>query len=185
MESKKIIESYFQWLVSQVCTRKERKEYNDVLRVLHATTFRFSIERDMNRAADGIDMRSRFADEKGISCEERRNAITGPCTVLEMLVGLADRAVFSMIEGEITGEDDEMHWIFWVMMSNLGLVGLKNESYSYSKAMKHIDIFLDRKYAYNGEKGALFKVSEPRNDLREVEIWFQMCWFISEITDLE
>lgn len=181
MESRNVIELYFQWLTDQVCSRQEKRDYEDLMRLLYSTTFTYELERDGNRAADGVNLRSKFADEYGIDFETRHNAITGPCTVLELLIGLADRAVFSMIDGEITGEKDEMHWIFWKMLENLGLVALKNAQYSRSKAKRRIDVFMNRKYAYNGENGGLFVVREPAEDLREVEIWKQMCWYISEL----
>ena len=40
-----------------------------------------------------------------------------------------------------------------------------------------IDDFLDRDYAPNG-KGGLFTIKHCDYDLREVEIWTQMCWYL-------
>lgn len=185
MESKDIIELYFQWLTDQVCTDKEKRKFSKVLRLLYSTTFRYTLERDGNRAEDGISLRDSFGNENDIDCETRHNAITGPCTLLEMMVGLADRAVYSMVDDEITGNEDPKHWIFWLMMSNVGLIRLSNADFSHSKAIRHIDVLLDRKYASNGRKGGLFVVRKPRSDLREVEIWYQMCWSISEMVDIE
>ena len=180
MNNAEIIERYFQWLVDQVCYKTEKKSYNDVLRLLFATTFKFSIERDGNRAADGVDLRSQFAECYNLDFETRHDAITGPCSLLEMLVALCDRAVFSMVDCENSEEFDEKHDIFWLMMKNLGLVALKNGDFSHSKAIRRINIFMDRKYASNGSRGGLFVVKKPRKDLREVEIWYQMCWYFSE-----
>ena len=41
--------------------------------------------------------------------------------------------------------------------------------------------FLDRKYSRNGD-GGLFTVNRSRYDLRSVEIWYQMCWYLDENT---
>jgi hypothetical protein len=185
MDSKDIIELYFEWLIDQVCYEDEKDKYSDVLRLLHSTTFRYMLDRDANRAADGINMRNFFGNEHNIDPETRHNAISGPCSVLEMLVALADRASYSMIDEEIAGDDEPMHWIFWLMMKNIGLIRLSNGLFSHSKAMRHINVFMDRKYAENGRKGGLFVVNKSKKDLRNVEIWYQMCWSISEMTDLE
>lgn len=185
MESKDIINLYFCWLIDQVCTLQEKKNYSEVLWLLYSVTFRYELDRDGNRAADGITLRNKFADEMCIDTETRHRAITGPCTVLEMMVALCDRAAYSMIDDELTDGDDAKHWIFWLMMKNLGLVKHSNADFSRSKAIKRIDIFMDRKYAENGHRGGLFVVKKPRNDLREVELWYQMCWSISEMVNME
>jgi len=39
---------------------------------------------------------------------------------------------------------------------------------------------MDREYSYNGE-GGLFAVQHPRRDMRTVELWWQMCWYINTI----
>ena len=41
-----------------------------------------------------------------------------------------------------------------------------------------IDIFLNREYAENGE-GGLFTVN-GYEDMRTVEIWYQMCWYLAD-----
>ena len=40
--------------------------------------------------------------------------------------------------------------------------------------------FLNRQYERNGE-GGLFTVEHCNRDLRTVEIWYQMCWYLDEI----
>ena len=180
MSNAQVIELYFNWLLNLVCTHREKQDYEDLMRLLFRVDFRYSIRRDENRAADGVDLRSMFADEYEIDYETRHEAISGPCSVLEMMVALSRRATYSMLDGELDTEDDEMHYIFWLMMENIGLVGLKNGDFSHSRAMRCIDVLLDRKYAYNGENGGLFVVKKPRRDLRKVEIWYQMCWYFSE-----
>ena len=173
-------ELYFQWLLNQVCSYHEKQDYERLFRHLFIVDFRFSIERDENRAADGIDLRRIFAEEYRISFEERHRAISGPCSVLEMLVALSKRADTGMFGDKLKNSEDEANYIFWLMMKNIGLVVLKNGDFSPGKANRRLDVFMDRKYAPNGSKGGLFVVSKPRHDLREVEIWYQMCWYFSE-----
>ena len=44
---------------------------------------------------------------------------------------------------------------------------------------KHLDIFMNRKYRRNGA-GGLFTLKFPPRDMRMVEIWYQMCWYLDE-----
>ena len=41
--------------------------------------------------------------------------------------------------------------------------------------------FLDRDYEPNG-KGGLFTIKNCRQDLRKVEIWYQLCWYLDSFT---
>jgi hypothetical protein len=43
-----------------------------------------------------------------------------------------------------------------------------------------IDRFINRKYEPNG-KGGLFTIRNVKEDLRDVEIWYQMCWYLNSI----
>ena len=40
--------------------------------------------------------------------------------------------------------------------------------------------FLKRDYEPNGQ-GGLFTIKKCRDDLRDVEIWYQMCWYLDSI----
>ena len=44
-----------------------------------------------------------------------------------------------------------------------------------------IERFLDREYGPDG-KGGLFTVRHCEYDLRDVEIWYQLCWYLDSIT---
>ena len=66
--------------------------YKKLLNRLSEIDFQFSIAMDANREADGLDLRYRFGNEKHI-----RNYVINrylddrPCSVLEMMVALANR----------------------------------------------------------------------------------------------
>ena len=46
--------------------------------------------------------------------------------------------------------------------------------------VKHkLDIFLHREYEPDG-KGGLFYIRDCAEDLREVEIWAQLCWYLDK-----
>ena len=43
-----------------------------------------------------------------------------------------------------------------------------------------INRFLNREYESNG-KGGLFTINNCDEDLRNVEIWYQLCWYLDSI----
>jgi hypothetical protein len=46
-----------------------------------------------------------------------------------------------------------------------------------------LDRFLDRDYEPDG-RGGLFRVKHTDEDLRFVEIWYQMNWYLDELLGL-
>jgi hypothetical protein len=134
---------------------------------------------DGNRAEDGIDLRYRF----GYKREYERLMITTyltdrDCSVLEMLVALAIRCEEHIMDdpdiGNRTGQ-----W-FWSMIVNLGLKFMNDKNYNKAYTDKVIFKFLNRAYEPNGD-GGLFTIANCKYDLREVEIWYQMCWYLADI----
>lgn len=71
---------------------------------------------------------------------------------------------------------------FWFMgmLQSLGLDGMDDMSFRKGQAKQIIDIFLLREYDSDG-KGGLFYIEGCPNDLRQVEIWYQMCWYLDSI----
>ena len=154
--------------------------YRKLLEHLHNTNFRYTISNDKNRASDGIDLRYSFALSQG--CEDEPELITdylkGPCSVFEMMVALAQRCESVMDDpkiGDRTGQ-----W-FWGMINNLGLGGMNDNRYDEQYVDDVINTFLDREYKSNG-KGGLFTIRNCEYDLREVEIWYQLCWYLDTIS---
>ena len=77
--------------------------------------------------------------------------------------------------GDRTGQ-----W-FWNMMSSLGLSSMSDDIYDRDYVEYAISRFLNREYEPNG-KGGLFTIRDCEVDLRNVEIWTQMCWYLDTIT---
>lgn len=75
--------------------------------------------------------------------------------------------------GDRTGQ-----W-FWDMVRNLGLMNMTDDRFDEGHVRKVIDTFLDRKYEPDGQ-GGLFKIRHCRRDLREVEIWCQLNWYLDQ-----
>ena len=94
------------------------------------------------------------------------------------MVALAKR-----IETNIMCDDDygdrTSKW-FWIMMDNLGLGRMTNRKFNEGRFEEIVDVLLYHKYTYQGV-GGLFYVENPKRDMRETEIWFQMHWYLSSL----
>lgn len=173
---------YFDWLCNIVCGNRYsgQASYERLLSYLHHTPFRYSLPMDENRAEDGIGMRYRFARSRISSAHvwDIMHELDGPCSVLEMLVALSVRCEEWMDDtnyGDRTGQ-----W-FWEMVVNLGLGAMTNDRYDEYLVESAIARFLDRAYERNG-RGGLFTIKDCTRDLRKVQIWYQMCWYLDSIT---
>lgn len=178
MNRELIREDYFQWLSDRVCGGRYAKgiSYEELLRYLHETEFRYTIPKDKNRAKDGIDLRYRFSLNQP---EKDRDIIAdhldGPCSVLEMMVALAIRCEETIMDNPSIG-DRTGQW-FWGMVTNLGLGSMVDERFDIGLAWDILERFMDREYEPNG-KGGLFTVRHCTHDLRDVEIWVQLLWYL-------
>ena len=173
---------YFEWLYEGMCGDRYSKNvsYRKLLERLHSINFRYTIPNDRNRANDGKSLRYSFAIAEG--CGDNPEMITeylyGPCSVFEMMVALAQRCEAVMDDpkiGDRTGQ-----W-FWGMIASLGLNGMSDNHYDEKYVNDVINRFLDREYEPNG-KGGLFTIRNCEHDLRDVEIWYQLCWYLDTIS---
>ena len=168
---------YFDWIYQLVC-KGRRKPYRKLLMFLHSVEFIYSLPMDENRAEDGVDLRYRFGYEQKIERRDIKKYLCNrPCSVLEMMVALAMKCEEHIMANPEFG--DRLDKWFWIMISNLGLLSMNDSRFDKDHALKIIDIFLNREYSRNGE-GGLFIIQNPRRDLRNVEIWYQMCWYLNE-----
>lgn len=150
---------------------------------LHSVEFTYIIPRDSNRADDGINMRYRFVISHGYEYEDIYDtvmeALDGPCSVLEMIIALAIRCEETIMDDPDIG-DRTGQW-FWSMITNLGLGSMTDERFDRDYVERVIDIFLNREYEPDG-KGGLFTIRHCDQDLRDAEIWHQLCWYLDSIT---
>lgn len=169
---------YFKWLMDIVCKQRFAKEisYRKLLSYLYNTDFVYFIPEDKNRAMDGIALRQRFVSTFGFIDQERN--LCGPCSVLEMMIALALRCEETIMDDPRVG-DRTKQW-FWGMITNLGLGGMTDDQFDKRYVDKVITRFLDREYEPNG-KGGLFTIPNCRFDLRLIEIWMQLCWYLDSI----
>lgn len=178
MTRDRVINEYFEWLYNSVCDKKSLrgKSYKKLFMFLHNTEFRYSIPMDENRAIDGLDLRYRFAQNGDYGFIT--DSLDGPCSVLEMMIALAIRCEEHIMDDPDIG-DRTGKW-FWDMIDNLGLISMSDSRFDRRYVNEQVSIFLDREYEPNGN-GGLFTVKNSGYDLRYVEIWYQMCWYLDSI----
>lgn len=169
---------YFEWIVGlseNLCS--EYGSYRNLFEYLYSREFYSNVGNDCNRAEDGLDMRMRFAEQSIYTYPDVYNYLKKPCNMLEMMVALAfrceDHIMWDPDEGDRTG--------LWLatMITSLGLSDLIDNNWNEEHAKHSIDIFLAHQYKRNGE-GGLFNLKNKKEDLRKVEIWYQMCWYLDE-----
>ena len=66
---------------------------------------------------------------------------------------------------------------FWGMINSLGLSGMYDDNFDKDFVYEVVYRFLDRDYEPDG-RGGLFTIKNCDKDLREVEIWYQLCWYL-------
>lgn len=175
-----IKKEYYEWLIEPIVNNVDSEDisYRKLLACLHETTFTYTIPRDENRAHDGIDLRRRFVLSENYD-EDYTDYLRGPCSVLEMMIALAIRCEENIMDDTSYG-DRTAQW-FWGMINSLGLGDQTDRRIDYIYVDDVIKRFLDRDYEPNG-KGGLFTIRNCRQDLREVEIWYQLCWYLDNFT---
>lgn len=171
--------SYFEWICQLIEYPFKKASYVWLLEFLYDTEFTYTLPMDENRAKDGIDLRYRFGYEQSYKrAEIVKHLDDRPCSVLEMMAALAIRCEKHIMDdpdiGNRTGK-----W-FWDMIVSLGLENMDDSAFDERRAKNIISRFLKRKYRHDG-KGGLFTVSNCSYDMRMVEIWYQMCWYLDEI----
>lgn len=175
----KIINSYFEWMYDLVCGKRFARDisYRKLLLHLHDIEFIYSIPKDANRADDGIKLRSRFAYEEDFPDADLY--LEGPCSVLELMVALSIHCEEHIMDDPMIGNRTSQ-W-FWIMISSLGLGGMNDTVYDPRYVDTVITRFLRREYKPDGT-GGLFKVRNCEDDLRTLEIQYQLYRFINSIT---
>lgn len=174
----RINNEYFEYLYELIDAKRfsRRVSYRKLLMHLHDIEFTWSVPFDDNRADDGIQLRRRFAlmrDDISVI-----DYISGPCSVLEMMVALAVRCEETIMDdtsyGNRTGQ-----W-FWGMIHNLGLSPMNDSKFDRDVVDDIIARLLNREYEPDGT-GGLFTIRHCDRDLRTVEIWRQLSWYLDGI----
>ena len=179
MNKLRIANEYFDWLYDTVSRDRfsSRNDFRNLLAYLHSVEFIYFIEDDANRASNGENLRWIFSLAAGYDFDEIEPYLEGPCTVLEMMVALARSCEDIMDDpqfGDRTGQ-----W-FWSMIVNLGLGSMTDSRFDEKYVSEVVRRFLNRQYDPDGT-GGLFYIKNCDVDLRTVEIWYQLCWYLDSI----
>ena len=178
----RVNDEYFEWLCGLVDLARYSRNvsYRKLLMHLHLIEFKWFIPFDDNRADDGIQLRRHFSLDRGD--ESLQRYLGGPCSVLEMMVALAVRCEDWIMDdadlGNRTGQ-----W-FWGMVRNLGLSGMTDSEFDRDAVDIIIARFLRREYSPDG-RGGLFTVKNCDRDMRTVEIWSQLSWYLGSIRNVD
>ena len=169
-----ILNDYFDWLYFMVVPNPSRNQFRKLLTMLHSMEFRYFVEYDENRASDGENLRWYYVDDGGSDTILKWKQ---PCTVLEMIISLAMH--MDDIVGDTDGGLDIKHF-FWLMLDNLDLGWMTDDKYEKAYVYGKVSMFLNRDYEPDGE-GNIIHIPDCKDDLRDVEIWWQMCWYLDSI----
>lgn len=169
---------YFEWIYELVCGNRFAKSnsYRQLLTFLHDTEFVYFVPYDENRAVEGICLRYRFCLIH--DCEELEQYLTGPCSVLEMMVALAIRCEENIMDDPEKG-DRTSQW-FWNMIANMGLGSMSDSNFNEWLVNDVVTRFLERDYEPDG-RGGLFTVKGWDRDMRKAEIWHQLMAYINSM----
>lgn len=172
-------DEYFEYLCDLVDSRRFSRQvsYRKLLRHLHNIEFTWFVPHDDNRADDGIQLRRDFALDMNDPSMVRY--IGGPCSVLEMMVALAVRCEKTIMDDTLMGNRTGQ-W-FWGMIKNLGLNSMRDSNFDIDYVDEAIARLLNREYEPDG-RGGLFTVKHCQYDMRKVEIWCQLSWYLGSIT---
>lgn len=173
---------YFEWLLDIVKANDGHYEdtYYLLLKKLHKMPFYDVLPNDDNRTHDGYALRLRYADENILNNREYDIFMEDGCSVLEMMIALAER--IDGIMYDLDGRNNVAQW-FWEMIENLGLDCMTDYQYCDYGSDAYLEqvvlTFLDRRYKRDG-RGGLFPLESPASDQRKVEIWYQMQAYLDE-----
>jgi hypothetical protein len=169
---------YFYWLYDQIFEIRDPDSplsYLSLCDVIHQHVFLVAIPQDLNRAADGSELRNEFIREMGIGGPQAWSEILNDdASIFEVLIGLAKRADFMV--------DRTVGWWFMQFIINLGFAHYNdkqitpNDSWRISRSLRR---FNDRTYRPTG-RGGIFPLRIPNTDQRQVELWYQMAAYMTE-----
>lgn len=184
---KTLREEYFDWLYDHI--DNQSRSYRVLCRELHRVNFRWSVHNDDNRVADGLLLRERFIEKRGIDPAQMEVSYFlkgGECSVLEVLVGLSQR--MDEIMCPVGEEVSRCGKWFQELIMNLRLaeftdreaVSDRFEEMAEQKILAILDTWMDRTYDFYGVGGLFPLKRRPRQDQRTAELWYQMMYYLTE-----
>lgn len=172
---------YLRWLYTLLFGDEEETKYWCLSNKLFSIPFYWTVPNDDNRAEDGIQYRQEFF---AIHYKSYDIWWDEPCSVFEMLFGLANR-MEDILENPMRPSDIGQ-W-FEILISNIGLKACTDDFWS-SNCEKLVDrkiaMVLDRTYNRYGQGGLFPLERNVKRDQRTVELWYQLMAYIDETFDI-
>lgn len=186
-----LTELYFNWIIHKVVPDEDDiNRYSVLFHELLRTEFYAIIDRDGNRASDGLDLRNQFLAEydetlTSMSPDDAYRVYDEylglrNCSVLEVMVALALRVESTIMYDPDSGDRSSI-W-FMDMVRSLRLENMTNGNFNYIYFKECMNNFLNRNYEYNGY-GSLFTVYNPKQDMRNTEIWYQCMRYLDNVVN--
>lgn len=168
--------TYLEWLTDQIEYFDAPTEHNFLLERLHFNSFISALNRDENRAADGIRIRDDYYEEYG----GESIILDSPCSFLEFLFALAKRMNYIYARSY----EDCTRDMFWNLIDNLGLLDFDDDNYENLGGDAVVDqaVFRINNRAYDEcGIGGLFPMPGSTINQRNIEIWYQMNQYLVNI----
>lgn len=171
---------YFNWLTYHAYTDLISKiNHTNLSYILLDHEFTY-LPMDENRSVDGLDLRKRFCLETHNDICKLNSIMPSYCTIFEMILALAFRANDILPISNANG-NGESNW-FEKMLTNMGLYDFTNDRFDIKLVEYKLNHFLEREFNANGS-GSLFTFDTAKEDMRIVDIWTSMCWYINELDE--
>ena len=180
-------ERYIAWLAERVDANLNYDgiTFSKLVHILWDIPFMYVLERDAERGNDGNMLRKIYThthkiddyDEVFATAYPTEDSLTAGCTFLEFLVAISERANDIMYDPL----EEKTSIYFWQFLKNIGLDHCSDEDYGiswdYFYVSNVVGKVLNRNYEADGS-GGLFPISNPTEDQRTVEIWYQLQGYL-------
>ena len=160
---------YFDWLCRKVDAGPDThyRDRHSLLYFLFTKEYSWTLMMDENRAMDGLALRCAYDyhSPKPVSC-------------LEVMVALALRMENDIMDDPAYG-DRTSQWFCEMLVSLENLYSMTDNRFDDEYACVILDRWMDNAYEPNGY-GGLFTLSDCHKDVRTMEIWYQMQWYLHD-----
>lgn len=154
---------------------------------LFSIPYEWTLDMDENRMWDGIEMRREF--EELCKVDRHYDIETclsgGACTMLEFFVGFAYRLVRDMFSHDLF-DMSFVPRLIQMWLENLDIwEGWDDKDYDEANEdlmQDKLDDWIELRYDYDGRRGGIFVINDPKEDLNETEMWVQASWWYNYFT---
>lgn len=186
MKTDSLSELYLDWLLMLInADNYKGKSYIKLCSLLNKIPFKPVLKLDENRSADVKSLlRETYIQSKSdwyrLQDDEIMKFPDEPISFLELIISLAMRIDLDFMR-EIN-QIDNTRIYFWVLVRNLGILEYDDENWGEDaiiSVVNRLNVVQDRKYDFDGN-GGLFPLENAEMDQRNVQIWNQLCQFVSQ-----